>query len=353
MYLRESEENSNARGSVNLNPNRADGRQYFGEAIEAAGLGIAIFEAGKGLVTGGDFSSSANTVSFMHPGTPSSQTFRPCNTEFSLVAHHPRYFIGDQTFWYRLSFEYNGNDLRNVSVAPLIDKSSTITASKFTTSWEGQPNVPGRAPVAEVRYQLTGRWDPVGRGDVSFGGYLMVNASGKVSLALTFTERDWVKIGKQPTSCPNVAPWLPHGRVVKPLTNSVFFTVGSDRVVEGTERKLATWVNGLSKAIKESVAGGDSPIRIEGYASTAGPGPYNRNLSRKRADRVASILKDLLGSGAKVEIFARGEYTAKTPDKVESPGERRVDITINYLADPGTPGLEGLSMARSPYFWEG
>jgi outer membrane protein OmpA-like peptidoglycan-associated protein len=350
MYLHESEENSSARGPINLN--RGGGSPHFGEVIEAVGLGIAVFEAGKGLLTGGDFSSSANTVSFMHPGTPSSQTFRACNTEFSLVAHHPRYFFGDQTFWYRLSLEYNGNDLRNVSIVPLIDKSSAITTSKFTTSWEGQPNVPGRAPVAEVRYQLTGRWDPFGRGDVSFGGHLIVNASGKVSLALAFTERDWVKIGKAPTSCPNVAPWLPHGRVVVPLINSVFFTVASDRVVEGTERKLATWVNGLSKAVKESVARGDSPIRVEGFASTAGPGPYNRNLSHKRAERVASILKDLLGSGTKFEIFARGEYTAKTPDKVESPGERRVDITINFLADPGTPGLEGVGMSRSPYFWE-
>jgi outer membrane protein OmpA-like peptidoglycan-associated protein len=261
--------------------------------------------------------------------------------EFSLKAWNPRPLVpsalggGWNTFWYQLSFEYNGNDLRNLAIFPRVDKSAHITKSSFDTTWVGQPYSPVRAPVAEVMFQLTGRWDPWGRGNVSFNGELKIAADGKVSLSVK-SEQNWVRVDRAPTSCTRVAPTLPHGPMVLPLPFPVTFAVNSDRVIEGEERRVTTFVNGLPPAIKASIARGDSPIRVEGFASTTGSLPYNRDLSRRRAERVVAILRDLLGSATKFEVIAHGKSLARTGDQVESPKERVAIITINYLAVPAT-----------------
>jgi hypothetical protein len=312
----------------------------YGEVIEAVGLGVAIFTTGQQLLTSGAFSNSTSTVNYMHERTPLTQRFRSCAMEFSLRAHHPRYFIDPQTFWYRLSFEYNGNDLRNVAIHPLVDRSSTLRSSTFSTTWSGQAHSPQSAPAAEVMFQLAGRWDPVGRGDVSFNGELLVTSTGGVRLTVR-SERNWVTVGTAPLACPGVAPWTPpvaRPAVRLPIINLVFFAPASDRLVEADERRVMQWLLNLAPGIKTSIARGNSPVRVEGYASTTAGGPANLALSRRRAQRVAQLIRDALGSDTRVQILARGEYSARTPDRVEAAGERRAVITIDYLASPATGG---------------
>lgn len=347
MYLTQSSSPSLAPGSAawgdpHVRFSRRGGANYGGSlgalpvVIAGAGLGVAAFTLGRTILTSGSFSSTASTANYIHPGTPLSQAFRRCSMEFSLKAHHPRYFIDAQTFWYRLSFEYNGNDLRNVAINALVDRSSTLHTSTFSSTWTGQAHSPGAAPVAEIMFQLTGNWDPVGRGNVSYSGELKVGADGSATLSVT-SERNWVTVGQAPAPCARVAPWVPPPPVVPsyaPVGRTVFFQPGSDRMVEADERRLMAWFQTFGPVTKANIARGASTVRVEGFASTTQGGPANLALSRRRAERVAQLIRDALGSSTPVNVFARGEYQARTPDRVEAQAERRAVITINLLMTP-------------------
>lgn len=307
--------------------------------IGGAGLGVAVFTLGRTLFTSGDFSNTTSTVNYMHTGTPASQTFRRCEMEFALKAHHPRLGVSNPTFRYRLSFEHNGNDLRDVSINALINRSSSLTMSTFSTTWLGQAHSLPSDPVAQVKFQLTGRWDPMGRGDFDFSGGLLVGADGTVQLTVR-QDGNWVRVESAPRACARIAPWTPpppRPAVRAPIINFVFFKPNSATLVEADERRLMTWLNGFSPALKASIANGDSPIQAEGFASTTQGGPANVRLSRQRAERVAQLIRDALGSNTRVNVLARGEYQARTPDRVEAQAERRVVITINHLVLPASP----------------
>jgi hypothetical protein len=168
---------------------------HTGEAeilIGAASLGVAIFQTGLPLITSGNFSSEATTVNYVHERTPPHRAFRSCVTEFQISAHHPRLGFGRQRFWFRLSFEFNGNDLRNVAINALVHRSSSMISSTFAIRFVAQPYSVPSDPVAEILFQISGRWDPIGRGDVSFWGELSVRADGRVRLTVE-SERNWVR----------------------------------------------------------------------------------------------------------------------------------------------------------------
>lgn len=313
-------------------------RDPFGEVIEAVGLGVAIFQTGQSILTSGDFSSDSSTVNYIHERTPPTQAFRRCTTEFALRAHHPRYFIDAQIFWFRLSYEYNGNDVRNAAIVALVDRSSSLYSSTFSVRFVGQAYSVPSAPVAEVLFQINGRWNPVGVGDVSFWGELKVRADGRVGMSVS-SERNWVTVRTPPNSCPTVGPYTPPAPrppVVVPYFYNVFFAPpGSDRVRAGDEQRLVQFYQSLSASVRGSIERGETPLRIEGHASTTQPGPANRDLSRRRAERVVRILRDLVGTNARFQIFALGEYRAGTADAVEAAAERRVQISFNYTV-PGS-----------------
>ena len=115
-------------------------------------LGAAAVSFGAALTQGGDFQTTSTPISYMHPGTPPTQTFRRCTREFMISAYRlppfpvpvsptdPR--APAEKFWFVLQYEYNGNDLREVRVDPLPDKSSTLYKSKFIIGF-----APGAASV--------------------------------------------------------------------------------------------------------------------------------------------------------------------------------------------------------------
>jgi hypothetical protein len=317
--------------------------EYFNESVDPLGedpisvgigiasLGVAVFQTGLPFFVNGAFSSQSATVSFVHERTPPTQTFTNCRQKFSLKAHHPRLGFGDQTFVFELQFDYNGNDIRNARVGALVNESSTMVASSFSANFEGREHSVRADPVAEVVFLITGQWDPVGLGYVSYQGKLYVKADGTARLTDVTSERGWVRIGSLPRSCIRRVPVAAPRTVVFPLPYVVFFSPpGSDRIREGDERKLSNWILGLSSDIRNSIQRGQSPIKVDGYSSTTAGLGFNRDLSRRRAARVATLLRDLLGPGARIEQRAMGEVTARTADRTENERERRVEITIQY-----------------------
>ena len=114
---------------------------------------------------------------------------------------------------------------------------------------------------------------------------------------------------------------------------SVHFDVGSDAIEEGGERHVVGWYMGLPADVRRSIEDGNSTIILRGHASTTQPGPANRELSRRRAQRTRQILQDIAGSSARFRIYALGEYRARTADEVEESNERRVEIDVTYTPE--------------------
>lgn len=148
------------------------------QGLEIAALGLAAFSAGRALATSGALSHSANTPSYMHAHTPPTEKWAtPCTFVLRIAAHHPRAGYGDQHFYFRVSYEYNGYDIRNATVNLLRSRSSTMIMSDFDIKWQGQAHSLRTAPVAKIIFNIGGHWDPVGLGIASFWGRLVISAS--------------------------------------------------------------------------------------------------------------------------------------------------------------------------------
>lgn len=86
----------------------------------------------------------------------------------------------------------------------------------------------------------------------------------------------------------------------------------------------------IDQAIARAKVLGATAIKISGHADRVGPAGYNRRLSEKRADAVASILKKIDGSSRKIQTRALGEDqpAVETPDGAKEPRNRRVEIEL-------------------------
>ncbi len=69
---------------------------------------------------------------------------------------------------------------------------------------------------------------------------------------------------------------------------------------------------------------------IVGHADTAGPSPYNMNLSRQRAEAVAAALRTAGVADVRIRTRAVGETDLAQPtgDGVRDPLNRRVTVDI-------------------------
>ncbi len=312
--------------------------------VAAIELGAAVLSVGTALTTGGDFQTSSAPISYIHEGTPPTQTFKQCRRQFMISAFKPLPIpippsdprAPAEKFWFALQYEYNGNDLREVRVDPLPDKSSTLYKSKFLISFApGAASVP-RDPVAAVRFSISGSWevwDIPFNTKVGIRGALNVKADGSASIQVT-SEKGWVNHRSMTGACTVQAPVLPKvepPKIMIPQIHqlTVFFTpAGSDRIREADETKIVKWFEALPSTTRGKIIAGTLPIILEGHASSTQSGPANRELSRRRAQRVQRILQDIAGSATKFTIHAFGEYKAATADKVEDPKERRVRIFV-------------------------
>ncbi|MFL5606195.1 MAG: OmpA family protein, partial [Gemmatimonadaceae bacterium] len=242
------------------------------------------------------------------------------------------YFIDEQTFVFRIVWDYNGNDIRNARISLMRDASSSLHASTFTIAFRPTRGSDESDEQARILYVIDGRWDPVGRGDVSFTGELRIRADGMATCVIR-SERQWVYLPPDGFNYLRRLP-LPTPRAEMHAFEVLFSPAGSDRINAGTERAVLDWYDRLDAELRRNVANGSIQVVLHGYASTTGDEPHNRVLARRRAERVQTILRDQLGPNARIEVVAHGERGVNTPDNTESPPNRKVRVEIRRYVQP-------------------
>ena len=86
----------------------------------------------------------------------------------------------------------------------------------------------------------------------------------------------------------------------------------------------------VEAAANTALARKASSLTVTGYTDTAGPRPYNKRLSMRRADAVLNALAGWGVSAEDIHTVARGEtdLLVSTGDGVREPKNRRVEIVI-------------------------
>ncbi|ELR73780.1 OmpA family protein [Fulvivirga imtechensis AK7] len=111
-------------------------------------------------------------------------------------------------------------------------------------------------------------------------------------------------------------------------TDTVYF--GFDEYQLNTESKNT--LNGIVATLKESAAL-NIKVTLTGHADNKGPEPYNKTLSRKRAEQVIEYLVSLGYKFSDVEVVAKGEQAPVSPnDTPEGRAKnRRVEIFLKAV----------------------
>lgn len=298
-----------------------------GLVIAASQLGIAVFDRLERHLLSGSFSVTAHAANYIHNPSPRGLTTRTKVFRFPITAHHPRYGIGTQTFWFDLTLEYDGFNIRRVSITEDRGRSSTIVSSDFSITFTPSAYTAPNEPVAAIAYTISGRWDPVGRGDESFSGSIVIDAQGVMKRLQVSSGQGWVRAGRAQAS--GGGP-VPRPTQATHATAVHFDRPGATRLDSASVRHLHTWYTGLPASVKTEIQSGRLPIRLTGRASTTGTVQHNQTVARSRAQAVATALRDVAGSTADLVIAVHGELGARTPDRQEDRAERRVDIDVTY-----------------------
>jgi outer membrane protein OmpA-like peptidoglycan-associated protein len=108
-----------------------------------------------------------------------------------------------------------------------------------------------------------------------------------------------------------------------PVTTLIYFKSGGTEITADSRQAIREVV----KAIK---ARNPHEITVSGHTDSVGSTEFNRVLSMNRSRAVASIL---VSQGVKEEIIeityhGKENQLIRTPDEVEEPRNRRVEITI-------------------------
>jgi outer membrane protein OmpA-like peptidoglycan-associated protein len=299
--------------------------------LEIAALGLAVFETGRSVATGGDLAFEAAPASYRHDHTPPEIAFTRYSENLMIKANHPRAGFGWQHFWFSLRFDYNGYDIRDCTLNVLIDRSSAMHASTFAIKFDPQAHSARNEPVAEIVYKISGRWNPVGRGDVSFSGDLHIKANGEVWSDQIQSEQNWVLWGGRDSLQRNP---LPAPIVVTEFHDVFFSPPGAHRLDDASIRAIHEWHNRADADRRRQLEMGTKPFILHGYASTTDSVARNQELARKRIEAVQQVLRDLVGSQAQFQTFAHGELRAQTGDNVEAQEERRVRIEVRTVSQP-------------------
>lgn len=298
-----------------------------GVLIPAAELGLSIFSTLQQHVFNGDFSVTSTPATYIHSPSPTGLTIQRRTFRFPITAHHPRYGIGTQTFWFDVALEYDGFNVRRVAVTEDRGSSSSLYSSDFTIAFVPSAYTAANEPVAAVAYTISGRWDPIGSGDESFTGRFVVDAAGNLTGLQVSSSQRWVRHGALTQS--GGGP-VPRPTTAVHVTTVHFDPSGSATLTQDKIRHIHSWYTGLPGPVQAEIRKGTQPIRLTGRASSTGTVQANQALARRRADAVARILRDLAGTSARVDVEAHGELGARTPDGQEAPAERRVDLRCEY-----------------------
>ncbi|MGH7629087.1 MAG: papain-like cysteine protease family protein [Gemmatimonadales bacterium] len=303
--------------------------------VAAIELGAAAFSVIQPLVSGGDFSYSAAVTEYVHKNPATPPETPTTRTKVWLVFKADAKVYPVQHFWFEVQFDHNGYDLKNCRIDPVRGKSASLFSSTFHVDFSPAAASDERAPEARIRYAISGRWDPKLGGDHSFKGEVVLRAGGMITAVITHADGGTVWI---PTNggLNNVrSEALPVPTVIAPFWDFKFSPSGSHKLVEKEHKELLAWLDRLPADDLAGLKGGRLLLEVHGFASTTGEYTSNWELSRKRAQAVEKVLRDVLVPGTpNIQVRPHGEQDARTPDKTESDSERRVRVQFKKYIWP-------------------
>lgn len=108
-----------------------------------------------------------------------------------------------------------------------------------------------------------------------------------------------------------------------PAVFIIYFKPGTTQLTKQSSRLITE----VLEAIKSQKS---THIRVVGHTDTVASLEYNRRLSRRRAQSVADLLaaKDVDSASIKIEFYGKEKPLIKTPDGVDEPKNRRVEIIV-------------------------
>jgi hypothetical protein len=294
---------------------------------QIVGVGSAILTLGQQVFRGGSFSTTSNPVNYVHDNTSPDRKSELCTREFRIMAAKPGAFPVEtlknldlgENFWFQLSYTYNGNDLINVVIEPLVGKSSDLSKSEFKIAFTGNAYSLPRDPVSEIVFRINGTWkawDPIPYMDtiVSFSGNLYVRADGSVRVENFKSEKGLVWFRGITSGCKVMAPFVAKVPARKPFFFNILFPLNKDHLSDKNVRLMNEWIKSWPRGTREKVARGEIVLTVIGFASRPGKRLYNFALSGRRAESVKKVLRKLTGSNTNVNILSSGEYDQNLPD---------------------------------------
>lgn len=297
-----------------------------GAVISAAQLGIAVFDRLERHALSGSFKVTSQAASYIHDPSPSGLRIQTRTFRFELSAHHPRYGIGSQTFAFVVTLEYDGFNIRRLSVVEDIRRSSTLVGSDFHISFTPSRYSSTSEPVTKIAYNIQGKWDPIGSGEESFDGRLLVDSQGGMSGRIN-SPRRWVGF-KAGIRASGGGP-VPQRRRVRYTSYVLFEREGQTRLSEAMRRHLHGWLTArLPEAVRNEIRAGNVEVQVSARTSTTGSVDTNRRIAHSRARSVEGAVRDAAGSRVQVNVRAPGELEAATPDRTPAASERRVDLAV-------------------------
>jgi outer membrane protein OmpA-like peptidoglycan-associated protein len=288
----------------------------------------------------GRFKVESDNAELLHDDTPAIAPWKRTSVNFTLKATTPNVTLKDVArgdisggntflFKFRLEFEHNGYDIREAQVHREIQNSSPLYDGRFEVKFTAKKATTPRSEVARIDFIVTGKWDPgLGNKFFDFSGKLYAESDGDFGLDLDPNDRVKIEYFAGGTfSNMKVTP-LPAPRVVKTWHAVFFAPPGSDRVTDDELQRLKDWLRELKKddIRYRRLREGAIKVTVEGYASATGRGQLNQELSGRRADRIIKLLRDELGSSAKIDRAAHGEDHPADKHEKEDPAARRVDV---------------------------
>jgi len=317
-------------------PSENDTNSIEVDPISAAGLGLAAFQAAAGFLTRGKFSYRSDIGQYIHAGTPDDVIRYKYTRLFMIKAKYPDIIIGDPEFWFELSYEYNGFDIFAAKIEYKRTRSDSLKSSSFNINFIPTPNSKKQDKISVIRFNISGWWDPVGFGDVSFHGNIYLTSNGKITSDFkSEVDSRWYTVDTkvfEPVFKKEKIERITKDRPVVPevrhiYNRTVYFRPSNSYQLEDkTIRELHSWFMNIPSRDRIKVIEGVEPIQLVGFASTTGTVAQNQVLARKRVENVKGYLNDWTDNGAKFKPTAFGELTAKTDDNVEDPKERRVEV---------------------------
>ena len=305
----------------------------------ARGIFTKIFEKVTARADEGRFVMTSDSAEIMHDDTPSIVPWSKKTANFALKAYSPPSGLKDIArldiktakvyhFLFTLSFEYNGYDIRNAQVQRLIQGSSSLKDPKLEVKFTAKRASGARSEVSRIDFLINGKWDPgVGDKFLDFAGKIGVESDGDISIELNQA----VIVGLGGTSGSHFTSVKVEkfaAPKIEKKWKAIYFAVDKDVITDAELQLFKVWMRELEKepVRYQRLREGLIPVNVDGYASPTGKGEHNRNLSRKRKEKVKKLLQDELGSAVKIIDSAKGEANPGEKNEQEDFSQRRVDV---------------------------